>query len=422
MAFRAETQTKLDRSMRRIMLHRFPSYSSFYTSSAYTSSAPRHLTGVCRDIIVASIACMFACSNGSALSNRSSTDLVPIFANGTEGYTCFRIPAVVRTPDGTLLAFAEARLNSCADFGNVRIVMRSSRNSGKRWSPLETVAENGTLQAGNAAPVVDMLDPQYPRGRVFLIYSTGDAPESAVLQGKGTRRVWYRTSVDDGSAWTAPVEITANVKLPSWREYSTGPGHALQLTEGPHAGRIVVAAYHSEGPPQPNGRSFEANAFSSDDHGRTWHLSATVAVPGSNESTAAQSAGDTVVINSRDQSGSHARILSISKDGSQQWDSTFIARDLPDPGCEGSMISYTLSNNRSVLLFSNAGNPLSRWNLTVSVSMDGGLTWPKHTIIYPGPAAYSDIVVMSKGRLGILWERGNEGGIIFFTRSIHSLL
>ncbi len=394
----------------------------FQWLSPCRSIAPSSQTGTYRYILVAFIAATFACGKGNALSKRSLADLVPIFANGTDGYTCFRIPAIVRTLDGTLLAFAEARLNSCSDFGNVRIVMRSSHNGGKTWSALKTVAENGTLQADNAAPVVDTLDPQYPHGRLFLIYSTGDAPESVVLQGKGTRRVWYRTSVDDGATWTAPVEITASVKLPSWRDYATGPGHALQLTEGIYAGRIVVAAYHSEGPPQPVDRSYHSNTFFSDDHGRTWHLGATVAIPGSNESTAAQGPDGAVVMNSRDQRGTHARILSISKDGSQHWHLTFVARDLPDPDCEGSMTSCTLPSNRSVLIFSNAGNRLNRWDLTISVSIDGGLTWPKHTILYPGPAAYSDIVVMPRGRIGILWERGDEGGIVFLVRQIHSLL
>ena len=272
----------------------------FHGLSSYMSIATSSLMDRCRGVLFVFIAVAFTCGNGNALPKRSPADLVPIFANGADGYTCYRIPAIVQTRDGTLLAFAEARLNSCSDFGNVRIVMRSSHNSGKTWSALETVAENGTLQADNAAPVVDTLDPQYPHGRIFLIYSTGDAPESAVLQGKGTRRVWYRTSVDDGSTWTAPVEITTSVKLPLWRDYATGPGHALQLTEGAHAGRIVVAAYHSEGSPQPTGRSYQANTFFSDDHGHSWRLGATVAAPGSNESTVAQSDGGAVVMNSRD--------------------------------------------------------------------------------------------------------------------------
>ena len=85
------------------------------------------------------------------------------------------------------------------------------------------------------------------------------------------------------------------------------------------------------------------------------------------------------------------------------------------------MTSYTLPANRSLLLFSNAENRLNRWDLALSVSKDGGRTWPKHTVIYAGPAAYSDIVVMRKGRIGILWERGDQGGIVFIVWHIHSL-
>lgn len=372
-----------------------------------------------------SIIAALACATLYARTAPSPGSLSPIFANGTGGYTCFRIPAIVRTPDGTLLAFAEARRNSCADFGDVRIVMRRSHNDGKTWGTLRTVATNGSLQADNAAPVVDILDPRYPHGRIFLFYSTGDAPESAVMEGKGTRRVLYRTSVDDGASWTAPVDITASVKLPGWREYATGPGHALQWTEGAHRGRIIVPAYHSEGSPQPRGRSYEANTFFSDDHGATWHLGATVNYPGTNESTAAETAGGDLVMNSRDESGSHARILSLSNDGSEHWDKTFVARDLPDPTCEGSMIRYVPSgaaNGPSYLLFSNAGNPKRRWDLTISVSKDGGRTWPKHTILYAGPSAYSDIVLLPKNRLGILFERGNTGGIVFLIRTIPPLL
>ncbi len=372
--------------------------------------------------LAATVAFALACGSGQASSKPARTDLVRVFTNGTQGYSCFRIPAIIRTPDGMLLAFAEARRNSCADFGDVRIVMRRSRNGGRTWSQLRTVAENGDLQAGNASPAVDLPDPRSPRGRVLLIYTTGNAPEAAVMRGKGARRVWYRTSVDDGAGWTAPVEITASVKQPSWREYATGPGHALQLTEGAHAGRIIVAAYHSQGPPLPDGRSYEANTFFSDDHGSTWKLGGTVHAPGSNESTPAQSAGGGVVLNSRDQSGSRARTVSISGDGSERWNSTFVARDLPDPECEGSMIRYVAPNAPSVLLFSNPGNRRERRDLTISVSFDGGRTWPKHTVLYPGPAAYSDIVLLPKDQLGVLWERGGEGGIVFLKLPLKPLL
>jgi sialidase-1 len=358
----------------------------------------------------------------SASASAPQEALTSLFTKGSGGYACFRIPAIVRTSAGTLLAFAEARRNSCNDFGDVRIVMRKSSDEGKSWGPLTTVAENGSLQAGNPAPVVDAMDKRFKHGRIFMVYCTGDAPEGDVMRGKGLRRIWYRTSTDDGTTWSQPVEITASVKLPAWRHYATGPGHALQLTHGSHAGRIIVASNHSEGDPQPAGGAYAAHAFYSDDHGASWHLSDSLAWPGSNESTAAQAGDGTVVLNSRDQSGiSRARIIAISKDGGAKWDSVVVANDLPDPVCEGSMIVYE-GKKEQVLLFSNAGSTHARSDLTVSVSRDSGRTWPKHTLLLDGPAAYSDLVLMKGGRLGVIWERGNDGGILFMVRPVAPLL
>jgi sialidase-1 len=116
-------------------------------------------------------------------------------------------------------------------------------------------------------------------------------------------------------------------------------------------------------------------------------------------------------MNSRDESGkSRARIVSISSDGGAHWNKTFIAHDLPDPACEGSMISYSPPGGMPVLLFSNLLNTnKDRQGLAVSESMDGGLTWPKHRVIDKGSSAYSDLVAMRGDKLGILWERWVDG-------------
>lgn len=357
--------------------------------------------------------------NGTATAAELHDAPLPIFLKGTQGYACFRIPAIVRTPAGTLLAFAEARRHSCDDFGDISIVMRKSSDEGRSWSPLITVAENGKLQAGNPAPVVDTMDKRFKRGRIFMIYCTGDAPEADILRGKSSKHIWYQTSTDEGTTWSQRVEITDGVKPPTWRYYATGPGHALQLTHGPHTGRIVVAGNHSQGDPQPAGHAYAAHAFYSDDHGATWHLGESLAWPGSNESTAAQTADGTVVMNSRDQSkATQARIIALSKDGGATWDATFVAADLPDPVCEGSMIAY----KGNTLLFSNPGNRQARRDLTVSISRDGGHTWPKHTLLLEGPAAYSDLVLLKGDKLGILWERGSDDGIYFMARTLAPLL
>ena len=186
-----------------------------------------------------------------------------VFTSGTDNYKSFRIPAIIRAPNGDLLAFAEGRVHGSNDFGNIQIVEKRSSDNGKTWSTLQVVAANDTLQADNAAPVVDMTDPAYPKGRVFLFYNTGNVSESKLRKGLGVREVWYKTSVDNGRTWSAPVNITLQVHKPmqpqynkaynfseDWRSYANTPGHAIQFTHGRYKGRIYVAANHSAGEPK----------------------------------------------------------------------------------------------------------------------------------------------------------------------------
>ncbi|MCA6456564.1 MAG: exo-alpha-sialidase, partial [Chitinophagaceae bacterium] len=112
------------------------------------------------------------CSLAFAGSLRAQA--VPVFVSGTEGYRIFRIPAIIRLPDGDLLAFAEGRVTGGADFGDIDIVLKRSRDKGRTWSTLQKVTDNDTLQSGNPAPVVDLTDPRYPKGRIFLFYNTGN--------------------------------------------------------------------------------------------------------------------------------------------------------------------------------------------------------------------------------------------------------
>jgi sialidase-1 len=121
-----------------------------------------------------------------------------VFRSGAEGYKSYRIPAIIRLPDGQLLAFAEGRVNGSNDFGDINIVLKRSKNKGKTWGPLSTVVDYERLQAGNPAPVIDLTDPAFPQGKIFIFYNTGTNSESEVRKGKGYREVWYKTSTDQG--------------------------------------------------------------------------------------------------------------------------------------------------------------------------------------------------------------------------------
>lgn len=352
-----------------------------------------------------------------------------VFQKGEGNYACFRIPAIIKSPDGSLLAFCEARRHSCSDHGDVRIVMKTSKDRGKTWSEMQTVADNGVFQAGNPAPVYDMMDKKYKQGRLFLFYNTGTVSEQEVREGKAIREVWYKTSTDHGINWSKPVNITHLVSKPNkpelnkkykfkedWRSYAITPGHALQLTKGKYQGRLFIPANHSQGPPQPNFYDYRAHGFYTDDHGKSWHLSADVDYKSSNESTAAQLADGSILMNIRNQSGdTKHRILAFSLSGGASWDTVYVEKSLPDPVCQGSMINHTLADGREVILFSNLDHQSKRENLTLKMSADDGRSWQKVVKICEGGAAYSDLVIQNDDKIGVLYERDDYSKIVFST-------
>ena len=368
------------------------------------------------------------------LFSAAQTERVPVFISGTEGYKIFRIPAIISLKDGTLLAFAEGRVNGGNDFGDINIVMKRSSDNGITWSTCKKLVDYDTLQAGNPAPVVDMTDKNYPDGRIFLFYNTGNKSEAEVRRGKGLREVWYITSTDGGSTWSEPINITAQVHRPKqpnintaynfqedWREYANTPGHAIQFANGKYKGRIYVIANHSAGEPQKNFTDYDVNGFYTDDHGKTFHLSQTLNVPGSNECMAAELSNNKLMVNARNQKGSpRQRIIAISSNGGEAWDSSFYDANLPDPVCQGSLLNFHLRKHKPALAFCNDNDIKHRDNLTLRISKDEGKTWDKQFVVDKNPAdykgdftAYSDIVQISKKQIGVLYEFDNYKQIVF---------
>ncbi len=262
-------------------------------------------------------------------------DKNPVFISGTDGHKSFRIPAIVMLPNKDLLAFCEGRVNGSGDFGDINIVMKTSHDKGVSWGPINTIVDADSLQAGNPAPVVDLTDPAYPNGRIFLFYNTGNNHESEVRKGNGLREVWYKTSIDGGVTWSVPVNITSQVHRPNqpkmnaaynfsedWRSYANTPGHALQIANGKYQGRIYIAANHSKGAPKKGAEDYYAHGFYTDDHGKTFHLSESVNLPSSNESSAAEISNNGLLLNARNQKGDiKARLVAKSMDGGESWNS-----------------------------------------------------------------------------------------------------
>ncbi|MDT0549514.1 MULTISPECIES: sialidase family protein [Streptomyces] len=337
------------------------------------------------------------------------------FRAGAEGYASYRIPAVVATAAGTLLAFAEGRVGSSADHGDIDLVLKRSADGGRTWGPLQVVARNGTGTAGNPAPVVTA------GGRVVLVHVTNGATATEDLIRRGQvsaedgRRVWVTHSDDDGVGWSAPREITGEAKRPEWRWYATTPGHALRLRHGSWPGRIVVPGNHST-PPTAAGDTGAEGKYDgghdllSDDDGATWRIGYVEDNPDGyinvNETTAAELPDGRVYFNTRsDANAPGNRADAHSSDGGATLDKPFRPQaGLVAPVVEGSVLHL---GDPDVVLFSGPADPGYRALMTVRASGDGGATWrPAHTV--DGlPAAYSDLVRIDEETVGLLYETGD---------------
>ena len=340
-----------------------------------------------------------------------------IFESGKDENAAYRIPAIIKLKSGKLLAFAEGRRKGAGDFGDVNIVLKTSVDGGKTWLAMKDVAENDDLQAGNPAPVVDYFDKKFPRGRIFLFYNTGNNTEAQVRKGNGRREVWFKTSVDEGKTWSDAVNISAQVKMSDWRAFANTPGHALQITKGKFKGRILVPFNYSKGEPNRDFSDYMAAAFYSDDHGKTFKISNDVGIKGSNESTAAELPEGGILLNSRNQKGDEKyRIFARSQNGGESWNEVGFDKNLPDPVCQGSILAI----KGSTIAFSNNADQNRRNNLTLRISFDAGKTWAKSLLVDDTEnvgkedfTAYSDIVLLDKNRLGILYEKENYRKIVF---------
>ncbi|GGV15403.1 sialidase family protein [Streptomyces spectabilis] len=332
------------------------------------------------------------------------------FRAGREGYASFRIPAVVVTHDGSVLAFCEGRVGSQEDFGNIDVVLKRSTDGGRTWGPLQVVGANGTDLAGNPAPVV--LD----TGRVLLVQvrNAAAATEDAIRRGQVAaadgRRVWVQHSDDDGLTWSTPREITKQVKRANWRWYATTPGHAIQLD----GGRIVVPANHSLPPTGTDigteGKYNGGHCLLSDNLGQTWRIGYvddnTNGYINVNETTAAELPDGRVYFNTRNDSPAPGnRADAHSRDGGTSLVKPFRPQScLPGPVVECSVLQV---RDPDALLFSGPAEPGFRARMTLHRSDDCGTTWqPVHTV--DGlPAAYSDLVRVDDGTVGLLYETGD---------------
>ncbi|UYQ95421.1 glycoside hydrolase [Chitinophaga horti] len=350
------------------------------------------------------LAFMMACNDDN--SERIYPKLEPpgsvlsyVFQQGGDGYSCFRIPAIVMTKSGTLLAFAEGRKNGCGDEDDIDLVLKRSLDTGKTWSKLSVVWSDAENTCGNPVPIVDRNT-----GKIVLLmtWNRGDDAIGTINAGtsKDTRRVYLTSSSNDGVSWEPVKEITSSVKKAGWGWYATGPCHGIQTA----AGRMIAPCDYIE---VGAGRRGNSHVIYSDDAGVTWQLGGivpTVEGVNPNESTVAELSGGKLLLNMRVGNNENLRMSSTSTDGGITWSTPYNEPQLIDPVCQGSLLSATIGGSLQ-LFFSNPA-ATTRRTMTIKLSTDEGAKWDKKNIVFDGPAGYSDLVQLSGTHIGLLYEAG----------------
>jgi sialidase-1 len=354
-------------------------------------------------LLLAGLLAACATNAGSPSKELAQSDL---FVSGVGGYHTYRIPAVVVDTSGAVLAFCEGRKHNASDTGEIDLLLRRSTDGGQSWDAPEIVWSDHPNVCGNPAPVVDR-----DTGTIWLLmtWNLGSDTEDEITAGtsKETRRVFVTHSTDHGLTWTKPRELTAAVKKSGWRWYATGPVNGIQLTRGPHKGRLVIPTDHTE--LNEAGRTVSrAEVIYSDDHGTTWQLGG-VEDPLTNESTVLERADGSLLHNMRSYLGTHRRAVATSQDGGATWSKVKSDETLIEPVCQASLLRYTWPENGETnrILFANPAST-KREAMTVRMSYDDGETWPIKRVLHRGPAAYSCLAVLPDKTIACLYECGEK--------------
>lgn len=349
---------------------------------------------------------------------------VAIHRRGEHKCHTTRIPAITRTPKGTLLAVYDLRYNSRRDLQeDIDIGLSRSTDNGQTWEPIRPIMDMGEF-GGKSQRQNGCSDPN-----ILVDKNTGEIFVSAVwTHGKPNTHQWAGrgsepgfgldqssqfmmvSSTDDGVTWSKPRNLTRSLKNEKWWLFAPAPGNGITLKDG----TLVMPTQGRD----EKGFPF-SNLMSSRDHGKTWKVSPP-ARNNTTECSVAELSDGSLMLNMRDnrnradKSSTNGRAISVTSDFGQSWTKHKTDhRSLPEPVCMASLISHRLDRS-PVLVFSNPYSRHHRRNMTVQFSFDDGKTWPveHHVLLDEDGGAYSSLVPIDRKTVGIIYE-SSQANLLF---------
>lgn len=327
----------------------------------------------------------------------------------------YRIPGLITTDQGTMIAVYDNRYTSTGDLpGNIDVGMSRSIDGGKTWEPMKVIMDMGTPHANNGVGDPSILfDPIAKRLWVAALWSKGNRSIAGSLPGLSpdtTGQFVVVSSDDDGRTWTTPKSITPQIKDPKWHIFFNGPGSGITMQDG----KLVFAAQYWDDAKMP----FSTIIYS-EDRGATWKGNILGPKSNTTESQVVETTPGKLMLNMRDNRGRFRSVATTTNMGATWTEHGTSYSVLPDPVCMGSFIKANVNvsgASKDILFFSNPNTSSGRYNMTIKASADLGETWLKNNQLLIDERqcyGYSSLTRIDANTIGLLYEGTRD---LYFVR------